>query len=231
MYGELAALRGVSLSLREGEVVALVGANGSGKSTLFRAIAGVVAGTGRVELDGRPAAPRVQDRTAFAALLPQDPAMALYRETVALEIEGSLRARASARTTEEVLREWRLEGIAGRNPRDLSVGQQQRVATAAMLAHEPRVWLLDEPTRGADEAAKTWLAERLHTHAESGGAAIVASHDVESAARWATRVVGLAEGRVAFDLPVRAAFGQDGPLPTQTARLVAGAILPEEVER
>ncbi|MBN9493405.1 hypothetical protein J0H33_08680, partial [bacterium] len=108
---------------------------------------------------------------------------------------------------------------------------QQRVAIAAMLPHEPRVWLLDEPTRGADASARGWLAARLRAHAEAGGAAIVATHDMESAATYATRVVGLDAGAVRFDLPARTAFGRGGPCETQTAQIVDGAITPAEVTR
>ncbi|MEP7215835.1 MAG: hypothetical protein ABI782_06235, partial [Anaerolineaceae bacterium] len=69
----------------------------------------------------------------------------------------------------------------------------------------------------------------LRQHADSGGAAIVATHDIESAARYATRVIALDEGSIRFDLPMRVAFGSDGPSPTQAARLLPGAVLPEEV--
>ena len=98
-----------------------------------------------------------------------------------------------------------------------------------MLAHEPRAWLLDEPTRGADGPTKAWLAGRLRDHAHAGGAVVVVTHDTESAAAFATRVVGLDAGRVAFDLPAARAFAVDGPIPTQTARLVPGAITPHDV--
>jgi energy-coupling factor transport system ATP-binding protein len=80
-----------------------------------------------------------------------------------------------------------------------------------------------------DGPAKAWLAARLREHAAAGGAAIVATHDVENAARYATRVVGLRAGEIAFDLPARQAFAADGPLPTQAARLVPGAITLDEV--
>jgi energy-coupling factor transporter ATP-binding protein EcfA2 len=229
-YGELRALHRASLTLREGEVVALVGPNGSGKSTLFRAIAGLARPTeGEVRLRGAPAPERVQERTAVAALVPQDPSAALYQESVTLEVRDTLRARRVAGEPAAALRTWGLEHLAARNPRDLSVGQQQRVALAALLAHDPPVWLLDEPTRGADTAARHWLAGRLRDHAARGGAAIVATHDLESAARWATRVVGLEAGRVTFDLPARQALGNEGPRPTAVARVIPGALLPEEV--
>lgn len=231
-YGEHVALRNCSLSLREGEIVALVGANGSGKSTLFRAIAGLIRPVaGEVRTRGEVASSSVGRRTAVIGLVPQDPAIALYHETVGAEVEATLRVRGAGARSPSTLQAWGLTHVTERNPRDLSVGQQQRVAIAAMLAHEPPVWMLDEPTRGADAAAKAWLAERLRAHAARGGAAIVATHDMESAAQYATRAVGLENGEVVFDLPARTAFGTDGPLATQTARCVPGAITPGEVSR
>ncbi len=231
-YGEHPALVEADLSVREGEVVALVGPNGSGKTTLFRAIAGTVRPVrGEVRLGGSPAPLAVRDRTAIAGLVPQDPAVALYRETVQEEVAETLRYRNGPHfpVSPRLLDDWGIGRLAARHPRDISVGQQQRVAVAAMLAHQPRLWLLDEPTRGADAAAREWLAARLREHAAAGGAAIVATHDIESAATYASRVIGLDGGRVLFDLPARQAFAANGPLPTQIARLVPGALTAEEV--
>ncbi len=229
-YGATAALSGVELSVREGEVVALVGPNGSGKSTLFRAVSGLTKlDGGDMRFRGVPAPRDVRDRTAVAGFLPQDPTMALYRDSVRDEIAESLGYRGAGKRAAAALVEWDIEPFAARNPRDLSVGQQQRVAAAAMLAHQPPLWMLDEPTRGADYRAKQWLAARLRAHAAAGGAAIVATHDMECAATFATRVVGLGAGEIAFDLPARKAFAADGPLPTQVARLVPGAIIVAEV--
>jgi len=230
-YGELTALRDATFSLSEGEIVALVGPNGSGKTTLFRAIAGLIRqAEGRVRFRGSEAPSGVVERSAFAGLVPQDPAIALYHESVREELTETLRNRHSKESVDGSLERWNLASLGARHPRDLSVGQQQRVAIGAMLAHEPAVWMLDEPTRGADSVAKAWLADALRRHAENGGAAIVATHDLESAARYATRVIALAEGAVRYDLPMRQAFGSDGPSPTQAARLLPGAVLPEEVE-
>jgi len=235
-YGSTPVLRGVSFSLQEGEIVALIGNNGSGKTSLFRAITGLTAVTrGRITFRGRDATKMpVSERTATAGLVPQDPALALYRETVREEVRETVdlrRGDATQAAMDGVLSRWGITDLANDNPRDVSVGQQQRVAIAAMLAHQPVVWLLDEPTRGADVEAKRGLAERLRAHAAAGGAAIVATHDVESAASFATRVIALAQGEIASDLPARAAFSQPGPHPTQVARLVPGAILAEEVSR
>uniref|UniRef100_UPI002ADDD373 ABC transporter ATP-binding protein n=1 Tax=Tepidiforma sp. TaxID=2682230 RepID=UPI002ADDD373 len=232
-YGAHRALDGIDLEVREGEIVALVGPNGSGKTTLFRAVSGLTRpAAGRSWLPGDPPPGDPRTRTAIAGLVPQDPALALYHETVAAELAETLRHRrlpagpAALRAAAEA---WGIAELLERNPRDLSVGKQQRVAIAAMLAHGPRLWLMDEPTRGMDGAAKAWLAARLREHAAAGGAAIVATHDIESAAQYATRVVALEAGRLRFDLPARAAFAADGPLPTQVAALVPGAVILEEV--
>jgi energy-coupling factor transport system ATP-binding protein len=228
-FGDFEALRDVSLAVREGEIVALVGANGSGKSTLLRAIAGTVRpASGRIRLRGQERA-TVAERTAVAGLVPQDPAMVLYHPSVAEEIASTLTARRGRTDVDTVLDRWGLTALASRDPRDVSVGQQERVAIAAMLAHDPPAWMLDEPTRGADYAARSHLVEMLASHARRGGAAIVATHDIETAARFATRVVKLEAGEIAWDLPVADALGSHGPWPTQIARLVPGALTLEDI--
>ncbi len=230
-YGERVTLAGVSLVLREGELVALLGRNGAGKTTLLRSLVGLARlESGEVRFGGEPAPPTARERSAFAALLPQNPAYVLARRTLAEELRASLQARGlPASRAEHIAARWRLDGLLDRHPYDLSVGQQQRAALAVMLVHEPPVWLLDEPTRGADHATKEWLAGVLREHASRGGAAIVATHDIEFAARWAARAIVLDGGRVVFDGPAREAFGSTGPYPTAVAQIIPGALLPEEV--
>lgn len=224
------ALRDISFELREGEVIALVGPNGSGKTTLLRALAGLVRPTsGTTWLRGVTGGAGVRERTAVAGMVPQDPGLAFYLESVRDEVAATLRHRNGPFDAATALSRWAIDDLASRHPRTLSVGQQQRAAIAAMLAHEPLIWLLDEPTRGADGPTKEWLADRLRKHAARGGAAIVATHDVESAARYATRAIGLRDGAIAYDLPATRAFGAGGPLQTSVAAAVPGAILPEDV--
>ena len=235
-YGEHVALREVSFDLREGELVAIVGPNGSGKSSLFRAITGLTRPfEGTISYGAAGQLKSTREITGLAGLVPQDPAIALYRESVREEIAETLSVRGRGKVSDVALADaidrWGLDSLAERNPRDISVGQQQRVAVAAMLAHGPKVWLLDEPTRGADAAAKRALGERLTAQAAAGGAAIVATHDIESAAQFATRVITLQDGSIISDLPARVAFAADGPHPTQVARLVPGAIAANEVQR
>lgn len=230
-FGAAQALVDVSFSVCEGELVALLGRNGAGKSTLLRTLAGLEQpAAGGVRLRGRPAPSSVRERSTVAALLPQNPAHVLARRTLSEELRASLSARGlRSLPVEQLAARWRLDDLLDRHPRDLSVGQQQRAALAVMLAHEPPVWLLDEPTRGADHETKLWLASVLREHAARGGAALIATHDVEFAARWATRAIVLDAGRIVYDGPAREAFGTHGPYPTAVARIVPGALLPEEV--
>jgi energy-coupling factor transporter ATP-binding protein EcfA2 len=164
-----------SLSLRRGEGVALVGPNGSGKTTLAKLAAGLlVPSAGRVTRVGR------------AAYLSQDPGRFLVAETVLAEVAlaaGRERAR-------RCLAELGLLAFADRHPRDLSSGERERVAIATVLAIEPDLLVLDEPTRGVDPERKAELAELLRTQASSR-ATLVVTHDRTFATAVADRTVVL----------------------------------------
>jgi energy-coupling factor transporter ATP-binding protein EcfA2 len=172
-------LENVSLELRRGEVVALAGPNGSGKTTLAKLACGLLeTQEGEVVRHGR------------AGYLSQDPGRYVVCERsedeVALGIDGDL-ARA---------RGWLVElGLGGserRHPRDLSSGERERLGLAAVLATEPDLLVLDEPTRGVDPGRKRELSELLRTGA-SGRATLLVSHDRAFARSVADRVVSLAE--------------------------------------
>ena len=166
---------GESLALRRGEVAALVGRNGAGKTTVAKLAAGLlVPGAGRVT------------RVGSAGYLSQDPGRFLVAETVLAEVAlaaGPERARRS-------LHELDLLEYADRHPRDLSSGERERVAIAAVLAIEPDLLVLDEPTRGVDPERKTKLAALLRAQA-STRATLVVTHDANFAAAVADRIVAL----------------------------------------
>lgn len=175
--GGLPVLDGVELDLRRGEIVALMGANGSGKTTLGKIAARLLEPQrGRVALDGR------------AGYLSQDPGRYLVRERVdeevALGVGGDLtRAR-------HALAEVGLAGYEARHPRDLSSGERERLALAAVLVTEPDLLVLDEPTRGVDPDRKAELAGLLRRGA-SGRATLLITHDPVFAGDVADRVVHL----------------------------------------
>ncbi|MBI3647621.1 MAG: ATP-binding cassette domain-containing protein [Actinobacteria bacterium] len=225
-YAEREILHGIQLRLFEGEVIVLMGRNGAGKTTLLRCLAGVhrpAAGTVRVR--GRTPRPGVD-----IALCPQEPESVLYCETVAEEIAVTLRARGVDGRSEDELRRFGIEDLAARHPRDCSAGQRLLVATAAMVAGGPAVVLLDEPTRGLDPEAKAGLARFLRSVAEGGGAAIVATHDVELAAAIASRVVMLAAGEVIADGSPMQVLGDSRVFAPQMTRVFgAGWLTPEQV--
>ena len=177
-------LHDVDIQAGAGEVVALVGDNGSGKTTLLRTIAGLLA----------PLAGTVERTPGRIAYLPQNPAALLHRRSVRSEVEWTLRHDRSGGDVDGVLRQFDLEAVSDRDPRDLSTGQRQRAALAAVLAGTPTVALLDEPTRGMDPAARALLIGAIARLAGRGGATVLATHDSELVAAVATRVIDLRAG-------------------------------------
>jgi energy-coupling factor transporter ATP-binding protein EcfA2 len=178
-YGAFPVLDDVSLELRRGETVALIGPNGSGKTTLAKVAAGLLApGGGRVVRFGR------------ASYLSQDPGRYVVKATALQEVAvgvGGDRGRAA-----RALADVGLAGHERRHPRDLSSGERERLALAAVLVTEPDLLVLDEPTRGVDPERKRELAGLLAAGA-AARATLLVTHDVGFAGRVATRAVSLAE--------------------------------------
>jgi energy-coupling factor transport system ATP-binding protein len=226
-HGRLTALSGIDLCVRAGEVIAVMGRNGAGKTTLLRSIAGVhLPVRGQVRITGHLPIPGVD-----AALCPQEPEAVLFADTVADEVRTTLKARGLDRArAEPVLAALGIADLASTHPRDLSAGQRLLVATAATAAGSAPVLLLDEPTRGLDPDAKDRLGRFLRAHAEGGGVALFATHDVELAAAVASRVVMLAGGEVIADGPPGMVLA-DSPVfaPQMTRAFGPGWLTPEQV--
>lgn len=226
------ALPEVNLTVRAGELVTLMGRNGAGKSTLLWSLAGALrpetggvrvgVGGGAAGAPSDPAAVAPRDRVRLVGMVPQDPAHLLYADSVAAECadaDAETARPGSGRTAELLAR------IAGpvdpdRHPRDLSEGQRLALALAVILAADPPVLLLDEPTRGLDYAAKARLVALLRDLAARGHAVLLATHDVELAAEVATRVVLLADGQVVADDPSPQVLAGSTAYAPQVARVL-----------
>ncbi len=201
-FGAVRALAEVDLTVDRGSVVALMGRNGSGKSTLLGQIAGMRRpDRGQVTLLGEdPAGLSPRRLIASAGLVPQDAGLLLYSDSVAAECAAVDHDAGLAEGTTSAALDRVLPGVPrDRHPRDLSEGQRLALALAVVLAPEPPVVLLDEPTRGLDYPSKDRLVEVLRHLADTGHAVVVATHDVELVARVADRAVVLADGEVVAD--------------------------------
>jgi len=176
----------VNLNGRAGEVVVLNGPNGGGKTTLLRLIAGGLA----------PLAGRVQRRPGRIAYLPQNPIAVLHRPTLRAEVRLTLDRSGDHELPEEILNALGLLHVADRYPRDLSTGERQRAALAAVLPGTPTMALLDEPTRGMDVAARDALVSLVTRLRERGAAIVLATHDSDLTLALADRIAYVANGRV-----------------------------------
>jgi energy-coupling factor transport system ATP-binding protein len=223
-YGSVAALDGLDLAILRGEVLALMGRNGSGKSTLLTTLAGGRRPTrGGVVLDGRdPRSLRPAELIRRVGLVPQDPGLLLYGESVRNECRTADKVSALPDGTTSSTLERVLPGMpADRHPRDLSEGQRLALALAVVLAPAPALLLLDEPTRGLDYPSKDRLIAVLRELADEGHAIVLATHDVELAARVADRAVVLADGQIITDGPARAVVCHSPIFAPQVSKVLA----------
>jgi ABC-2 type transport system ATP-binding protein len=199
-FGDFVAVKGVSFSVRRGEIFGLLGANGAGKSTTFRMLCGLLpASAGTLNVAGhdlRHAAAKARGRLGYMAQR-----FSLYAN---LTVAENLRFFASTYGLDNDTRaariRWALENFeltpyADSNSDDLPLGFKQRLAFAAALMHEPDILFLDEPTSGVDPLARREFWERTNALAESGVTVLVTTHFMDEA-NYCDRLVIMAEGEV-----------------------------------
>lgn len=235
------ALADVSLQVETGERLGIVGPVGSGKSTLLAVLAGITApDSGSVIHDGRVLGKKTHTRPGDLGLAFQSPENCLFGKTVFDDVAFAprrlgLSAAACRQRVESALAAVGLadESWHGRNPFSLSSGEQRRVALAGVLALNPRVLLLDEPTASLDPATRDDLMGRLLCFNEEQGTTIVIiSHDMDEMAGFCQRLLILDGGRVArhgaaagllSDAVLLSGYGLEPPGTVELSRLLAAA--------
>lgn len=200
---EVAALRGVSLTVEAGEVLGVVGGTGSGKSTLVQHMNLLLAPTsGTVLVDGADAAKmKKSELRRRVGLVFQFPEQGLFAPTVEEDVafapwqlglaEDEVRERVR-----EALENLDATHLAGRTPYTLSGGEKRRVAIAGVLAMAPEVLVLDEPTAGLDPASREGLLDLVRDLRSAGTSVVLVSHDLDEVAEVADRVCVLDRGAV-----------------------------------
>ena len=214
------AIRDVSLTIEDGEFIAVVGHTGSGKSTLVQHLNGLLKPTGgQILIDGEdlnaPGADRRRIRQKVGLVF-QYPEYQLFEETVAKDIafgpknlgltEDEIDARVR-RAMAHVHLDY--DKYAQRSPFELSGGQMRRVAIAGVLAMEPKVLILDEPTAGLDPRGRDRILGMVQElHARGGTTVIMVSHSMDDVARLATRLVVMSKGALVATGTPREIFRQ-----------------------
>ena len=220
-------LRGASLDVAPGSILAIMGGNGAGKSTLLRVACGISKPyRGTVRVFGR----KLKDWKVGSlfdgclALLPQDPQNLFVKKTVREDLTEMLASSRlpeadRARRIERVVDVTDIGGVLDKHPFDLSGGEQQRAALAKVLLTEPKILLLDEPTKGIDAFFKRQLASVLDDLKRDGVAIVMVSHDIEFCARHADAVAMMFDGEIIAESTPRTFFSSNSFYTTAANRM------------
>ena len=212
-------LRGVSLEIPSGSISAIVGGNGAGKSTMLKAICGICKPyRGKIKVFGKPVN-KFKSGELFrscVSMLPQDPKSLFVKSRVYDELEEMTRDKSRINEVAEICR---ITDLFENHPYDLSGGEQQRVALAKVLLTEPKILLLDEPTKGMDCFFKEIFAGILNELKARGIAILTVSHDVEFCAKYADRVSMFFDGQVLTTEAPRKFFGGNSFYTTAASRM------------
>jgi energy-coupling factor transport system ATP-binding protein len=213
------AVSGVSLTIRRGEFVAILGQNGSGKTTLAKHLNGILAPTkGDIRLSGRSLRGQPSTRLSrLVGLVFQNPDHQIFAERVCDEVAfgprlQGLAEKEVARCVDEALDAVGLAGAGDLDPFVLTKGSRQRVAVAATLATKPEVIILDEPTTGLDQRELDGMMALIERLNQAGHTILIITHSMPVAAAYARRVVLMQNGRIVRDGSARDVFSDESRL-------------------
>jgi len=219
------ALRGVDLSIHEGELIALLGQNGSGKTTLAKHFNGLLKpSSGRIFIQGKSITGyRRQELARRVGYVFQNPDHQIFSRTVREEVGFGLKALGDPPWTIEkrvanALKTVELQGYEEKNPFALSRGERQRIAVASVLAAQPQVMILDEPTTGLDYRQQKKMMEMLKQLNQKGHTILIITHSMWVAAEYADRTIVMKDGLILADGPTRAIFGNESLLEQASLR-------------
>jgi len=211
--GGVEALRDLNLDIRKGEYIAIVGGNGSGKTTLAKCMNGLLRPSGgSVHVKGTDArkmtVPELAKVVGYAF---QNPDHQLFCSTVDEEVRFGPRNLGysesdAARKAERAIEAMNLKELRQKPPLSLRLGERRRVSIASVMAMDPEVLLLDEPTTGLDMEESEMLMKKLHALNSEGRTVVLITHDMRLVSEHAKRVVMMSEGRIMLDSDPRGAF-------------------------
>lgn len=243
--GGVEAIRGLTLDIRRGDYLAIVGGNGSGKTTLAKNINGLLRPVGgSITVKGRDAATaRVPELAKIVGYAFQNPDYQLFCATVEEEVrfgptnlgydEGEIK-----RKVEKALEAMNLTQLSARPPLSLRLGERRRVSIASVIAMDPEVFILDEPTTGLDAKESEMLMQKLQNLNSEGKTIVLITHDMRLVSEHAKRVVVMSDGRVILDSDPRGAFSDleilrrsklDPPSVTKLAHALKDTGIPADV--
>jgi energy-coupling factor transport system ATP-binding protein len=219
------ALRGINLMIREGEFIALLGQNGSGKTTLAKHFNGLLKPTsGRMRVRNKPTTEVSQREMArCVGYVFQNPDHQIFARTVAEEVGFGLKMQNQTsgmieRRVGEALEGAGLQGYETRVPFTLTKGERQRVAVASVLAAQPQVIILDEPTTGLDDRHQQDMMTLLKRLNQRGHTVIIITHSMGMAAEYANRTIVMKDGNLLSDGPTRPVFADETRLAEASLR-------------
>jgi energy-coupling factor transport system ATP-binding protein len=207
------ALKQISLNIKKGEFIAIMGQNGAGKTTLIRTFNGLIRPTkGSIFLEGENIDSKtIATLSKKVGVIFQNPMHQLFSTTLEDEIKFSLKSLDLNKEeiqikVDQILKEFDLEKYRKRSPFNLSGGESKKLATASILCRDPDVLVFDEPTLGQDAKEINFLLRLIKSELERGKTIIIVTHNIEFTVEHVPRTILMSGGQIIADGPTQSIF-------------------------